>query len=263
MFENIKKAGCDTVVVSGFRGNDELIDKMNLKEKLNWSLRIKLITKDLGEYISEAAKRFNLCVMKRVSCGVGMIFQSPSHNPYQYSSSLLGCENCNLYTKGICLPSVNIDEKEVQREIDALKEIGFNLKLSIPSKIKMCCVTPDNREKCPSCCTACYITKVPKILIQNQDITLADTAFIRFFTGLIGTKHGIEDLGGDTAIVKTIKRSLGVEVHLVNTWWVMANELSKCFGCKYCITGAYTLTQREYGIHPMELFKKIESKINE
>ena len=151
-----------------------------------------------------------------------------------------------------------MDGKKLDVQMKVLKKLGYELELKFfDGDPKICSVTSENRTACPSCCTACYVMKVPKIVIKNENITLADTAFIRFFTGVLATQPGIEDRGGDTGLAKVISKAVGKEVYLVNSWYVLAREQKECFRCTYCITEAYNLREREYGVHPKELKERI------
>ena len=97
MFRSIKEHGGKYVVVSGFRGDDNIVRSMNLDRKLEWSLRIKIMTKEMSRNIAELKDKYELNVQKRVSCGVANIYKERSHNPYFYAKSLLLCEKeCEL-----------------------------------------------------------------------------------------------------------------------------------------------------------------------
>jgi len=257
IYQKLSSLGIETVVVSGFRGDDHLVSKMNLDEKIKWNLRVKIITKDIANIINENSKKYDIFTSKRVSCGVAKIFDTYSHNPYYYSPLLVDCQSCSQKEK--C--SKMIGKKPEELDLKFLQTIGYDIEYYDTNICEMCHTTPDNRLDCPSCCTACYFGNKPKIFIKNQ-ITLADTAFVRFFTkGVIGTQTGISDKGGDTGRAKVLSKFVGREVHLVNSWFVWSRQLNKCYGCKYCITEAYNIEKIEYGSSPLQLFKEIEKKL--
>ena len=223
---------------------------MNFNDKLDWSLRVKIMTPDVSSTIEELSQKYNIYVAKRVSCGVAVLLDQKSHNPYYFSPQLVGCSTCPQKSK--CLP-----EKINDHVLEFCKKLGYDLEVVNKDGFDICQTLPSNRMDCPSCCTACYITENEKLLIKNKNITLADTAFLRFFTGVLATQVGIEDKGGDTAIAKVILENTGEEVHLVNSWYVWSRQLKECFGCTYCITEAYDINNSSFGCSPLQLFEKL------
>ncbi len=255
IFHNIATAGAKNVIISGFRGNEEMICQLNAQERLEWNLRVKLLNKRMNQDIADAAEKFSLIISKRVSCGVALVKNYPyPWNPYYNSPILVGCADCS--NKESC--EARRTSLEVSPElIEALNFFGYDVSIE-ESEAELCQVTPDNRLKCPSCCTACFMTHNKKIWINNPNITLADTAFIRFLSGgVVGTQKGVIDCGGNTGIAQVLSATLKHPAYLVNSWWVWATNRSKCLGCSYCITQAYDIPLGEIGFAPARLLEQI------
>jgi len=259
IFKNLADSGVDHIIISGFRGDDNLIDKMDLDKKIEWSLRIKIITPEINKIINDLSKKYNIRLSRRVACGVATEFMKIPDNPYYLSPQLVGCDSCPNYL--MCQGAIS--RLPDPKLIDFLRKVGYDFEYTIEVP-ELCQVEPTKRTECPSCCTACYINKGPKIRINpEQEITLGDTAFIRFLTGVIGTQDGIYDPGGDTATAKVISNFVGRPVHLVNSWYVWSRQLNKCYGCTYCITEAYKIEEKDFGSSPEDLYNEIVEKMEE
>lgn len=255
IFTDLNEFGVRNVIVSGFRGNTEMVCRLTDKERLDWNLRVKLMSKKMSDDINEFSKKFNIDVSRRVSCGVSkLIKKGYSWNPYYNSPILVGCDDCSI--QKTCFKHSN-DLKINDNIKNFLAYIGYEIEVAHnPQKNRQTCtVTPDNRMSCPSCCTACFVMEGQKIWIKNKNITLADTAFIRFLSdGIIGTQKGIEDCGGNTGIAMVVSKYINKEVHLVNSWFVWSKQLKKCYNCNYCITRAYNINEEENGSSPLQLY---------
>lgn len=256
MFRKTKEAGCNHITISGFRGDDALVKDMELEEKHEWSLRIKIMSKDVAERCTRLADKYEIDLSKRVSCGVAKALgDDSSFNPYQYCPNLAGCDTCSI--KNTCVAETNVNHET----IEFLKSIGFDVEYKTGRDTAVCRVTPDKRTKCPSCCTCCFIVNMPKLYLHNENVSLADLTFLRFFTGVLSTQTGVIDEGIDTGISKVLTKLLGEEVHFVNTWMVYSKQLKKCLGCTYCITHAYEIEECENGMTPTMLYNKIINAI--
>jgi hypothetical protein len=257
IFRKLKELGVNLVVVSGIRGNDEvLLNTLTPEEARKYNLRVKIIPKELGKLINQAAVETGIEVAKRVSCGVARLWGKPSHNPYWNSPQLAGCFECPL--RDICYEE-GIKRKEAPDDLEKFLEIvGFEWERLTTSTV--CTVKPENRLECPSCCTACYMHGNNTIVIKNKPISLGTLAFLRFlFPGWTFTHYGIQDTGAkDTAVVYLPKVRTVRPPECVNTWYVVARQLSRCYGCKYCIVNAYKPEEREHGLFPMELYREVE-----
>ncbi len=270
IYKRLKELGIRTVVVSGIRGNDEVLLKtMSEEESRKYSLRIKIIPKELGESINECSEKEGIESAKRVSCGVALLFNKQSHNPYWNSPHLVGCSSCRL--KSICYDDGIKDKQPPDDMKFFLNAMGFIWRKYNDGKT--CTVSPEKRLECFSCCTGCWVHGGNTIMLDNKPISLGTMAFLRFlFKGWTFTHYGIRDLGlpdTSTAYLPTGYKSLGLPRYpeAVNTWYVLARQTTKCFGCSYCITYAYKPKMSYHGVYPMDLFngfvKYVESIKNE
>lgn len=258
IFSRLNKIGCNTVIISGFRGNDEIINNMSIEDKAKWVLRVKQMPKELGEIIEQQAKKYNITVFTRTSCGVSYILKEKStFNPYYNSPISAGCNKCPIKeTCGHIKPKKDA--------IEFVKKLGYDIEY-VETKVKEgCTVTADNRLECPSCCTSCYILNVPHIVVKNENIGLGDITFIRFITGVLVNKPGVVD-GGKKDVAHVHIPNIQApesEIHCINTWYVWAKDTDKCYGCKYCIVPVYGLKEREYGMSPKRLSVYIERELD-
>ena len=257
IFNKLNKVRCNAVIISGFRGNDEIIHQMNIQDKEKWVLRVKQMPKQLGQIIEEQSKKYNITVFSRTACGVSWILgDNSTFNPYYNSPMSANCDKC----------PINDTCKHVKPStecLDIIKKLGYDIEYIESNKNQKCTVTADNRLDCPSCCTSCYILDVPRIVVKNENIGLGDIAFIRFITGVLVNKQGVVDGGKqDVAHVHMPNiKNLKKEIHCINTWYVWARDTSKCYGCKYCIVPVYKLKEKEYGMSPKELSIYIEKEL--
>lgn len=258
VFKNISETGCKNIVISGFRGDDDIIKKTNPENKKQWVVRVKIMPKGMNKFIEEFADKYNLDVATRTSCGVAKALNlKRSFNPYYNSPNGAKCGDCRLKDSCYHLPP----DKE---SLEFIKMLGYDIEYKPLGKEK-CKVTADNRLSCPSCCTSCFVLDVPHILVKNQDVKLGDLAFIRFITGTLTTKPGVVD-GGKPDVghvnfpnIKMPSR----EIHCINTWFPWARNLPRCFNCSYCITTIFDLEEQEYGMRPKKLAEYISEQIKE
>ena len=256
IFKNISDAGCHDVIVSGFRGNDDILLKTKAEEKQKWVIRVKQMPKNTANIISKIAKKYDLEVFNRTSCGVAKVLgMDASFNPYYNSKITAGCNNCSL--NKTCK-----HKKPSTKALNFIKDLGYDIEY-IDEGNEECKITPENRLSCKSCCTSCFMLKVPHINVKNENITLGDIAFIRFITGCLVSKVGVVD-GGKPDVGHVNFPSLKVdkyEIHCLNTWFEWARQIDRCYGCKYCIVPVYELQNKEYGCSPKELARYIDKHL--
>lgn len=259
MFHKIKDAGCDHIIVSGFRGDDHIIDQMQPDRKQEWVLRVKLMSPEIGKICRETAEHYGLYMFTRTSCGVASVLKlKRSFNPYYISPRGAGCDTCSLNsTCGHVEPDPSA--------LNFLESLGYDLEYTTNSGQK-CQVDPANRLSCLSCCTSCFvINNTPRITIKNPNIRLGDVAFVRFITGgVLTSKENVVD-GGDPNVGHVNFPSIKMpssEVHCINTWYVWAHQQTTCYQCHYCITTVYKLEEREYGSSPKELSNYLDNYVH-
>lgn len=99
IFKKIKDSGTNTVVISGLRGNDEILTNLNFnkEEFQNWSLRVKFMPPTVKKIIEKIKQEYQIQIFERTSCGVSYVLhQTHSYNPYYSSPQLAKCQNCPL-----------------------------------------------------------------------------------------------------------------------------------------------------------------------
>lgn len=256
IFKNTAGAGCENIVVSGFRGDDAIVNSMQPDEKQEWTLRVKLMSPELGQICRRLAGQYGLQMFTRTSCGVAVALGlNRSFNPYYNSPRGAGCGYCPIKdTCGHIEPDTGA--------MEFVRSLGYDIEY-VPNPGQICAVDPANRLSCLSCCTSCFVLKkAPHIIVKNRNIRLGDIAFIRFITGVLVCQEGVIDGGQkDVGHVKFPAFKMpACEVHCINTWYVWAHQRAKCFNCRYCITTVYELEEREYGCSPKMLAEYIEQE---
>jgi DNA repair photolyase len=262
IFNRLKNIGIKTVICSGIRGNDDILLNANIsKEQLEqYCLRVKIIPKGVGNKLEEASQKSGIIVSKRVSCGVALELNEISHNPYWKSPQLAGCYTCPLKNK--CFNKM-IEKQEVPKEMEKfLNNLGY--KWERVETFSHCNVQSEKRLECLSCCTACYIHGNNTIFIYNNKISLGTLSFLRFlFQEFTFTYTGIKDIGAKDTSVVYIPKLPDIIPEAINTWYVLARQLKKCFGCSYCIVDVYHPKQKEHGIYPIDLYNKINQFVED
>lgn len=260
IFHRLKELEVNTVICSGIRGNDEILLSAQIppEELEKYCLRVKIMPKTVGELLKVLSEETGIYVAKRVSCGVALTFNQPSHNPYWKSPQLAGCFSCPLKEK--CF-----DQMTKRLEIPEDMETFLNILGYDWERIETCttCQTlPEKRLECPSCCTACYIHGNNTIFINNKPISLGTLSFLRFlFRGFTFTHSGIRDTGAKDTAVVYLPNLKGIIPEAINSWYVLARQMKSCFGCSYCIVYAYNPDEREHGVYPVDLYNKIEGML--
>jgi hypothetical protein len=254
MYCKTKESGTDTVIISGFRGNDEIITDTNPDEKGKWVSRVKLMPQGIAEIIDNASTKYGITTFSRTSCGVSYkLGFTRSFNPYYNSPIASGCGTCPL--KDTCGP---VPVKPGSLEL--IRLLGYKTEYKPATKKNLCKVTADNRLSCPSCCTSCFVLDgIERIDCKTEQARLGDIAFMRFLTGILCSgkniaDNGQPDVGHVTFPAIPMPKQ---EIHCLNTWYPWSRETNKCFGCSYCITKIFNLEEKEYGLPPKELAEHI------
>jgi len=257
IFKNLRDAGCKAAVVSGFRGDENLIEKMGKTDKVKHVLRVKLMYQDLWKDVLELSKEFEVQLFTRTSCAVDFLLGNHvTFNPYYNSPKLAKCKEVNCPIRETCKGPT----EPKKDSLDFLSLLGYDVVFEKGNGCtNLCQVSPDNRTKCKSCCTTCYFLEGNPRLLVKGDVNLADLSFIRFLSGITAQQPGVNDTGSkDIANVRFPNfPELFGKVQVQNTWWVMANSKeSKCYACKYCIVEGYynEYESGEVGFAPAELF---------
>jgi hypothetical protein len=78
--------------------------------------------------------------------------------------------------------------------------------------------------------------------------------------GTLCVKPGMVDGGDkDVAHVSLVQKRAGFAVHCINSWFVWARQLERCFGCKYCVSGLYP-NKGPVGCAPLELLQLLPER---
>lgn len=250
IFERLQAAGCENACVSGFRGDESLVEAMRPNEQIDWVLRVKQMTG--FDRILRIAGENGVRLFTRVSCAVAHLMgNTGTYNPYWGSPQLVRCEAIGCPMRGTCGPVEPGDA-----ELEWLRRVGYDLSVETCPR-QVCGFTSDNRLACRSCCTTCYVQRQPRVLVNNAE-TLGDLAFCRFVLGgtLCVKPEMVDEGGSDVGEVKVLSRRVGRLLHTINTWWVWSNSLERCFGCKYCVSSLYPKVS--VGCAPAELEALVE-----
>lgn len=255
IFRRLRKAGCEIACVSGFRGDPNLIEQVNPDNKESWVLRVKQMTG--FDSVVRIAKENKIRLFTRVNCAVSYLTgRKKPFNPYWGSPQLVRCNSIDCPLQKTCGPT-NPDPVL----LEWLQSIGFDLEYQ-PAPQQQCKFQADNRLDCTSCCTTCFVTQQPRVLVKNAQ-TLGDLTFCRFILGgALCIRPGMIDGGTkDVGHVKILLESLTDKqpLHCLNSWWVWANQLEKCFGCTYCISTLYQ-NNGQIGCTPIELLNLLRKR---
>lgn len=254
IFQRLQAVGCKVACVSGFRGDESIIEAMKPDEKIQWVLRVKQMTG--FDSVLRIAKENSVRFFTRVSCAVAhLIGQKGTVNPYWGSPQLVRCAEIDCSMQATCGPV------EPDPEIlDWLRSVGYNLEWR-PAKQVRCDYSSDNRLNCQSCCTTCFVQEQPRVIVHNAK-TLGDLAFCRFMLGgTLCVKPGMVDGGSkDVGHAKILQEKISCgSYHVINSWWVWANQLDKCFGCRYCVSSLYP-NNGPVGCAPSDLINMVIGK---
>ncbi len=258
IFRNLSRVGCKATVVSGFRGDEALVEKMGKSEKVEHVLRVKLMYKELWDDVLALSQEFGVQLFTRTSCAVDFLLGNEvTFNPYYNSPKLAKCEEIRCPMIGTCKGP----KEPRENSLKFLRFLGYDVEFERGDGCThLCTVKPDKRTQCKSCCTTCYVLGGnPRVLVKG-DVNLADLSFCRFITGMTSQQPGINDTGAKDIAHVTFKNFPWVKAQVQNTWWVLANSKeSKCFGCTYCIVDGYynEYESGEVGFVPADLIDEI------
>ena len=254
IISNLAKVHADAVCLSGFRGDDELVNDMSPDDKLEWTMRVKLLSKDVYERFKVGAEANNMHLFLRTACAVAYVLglKSP-FNPYYNSPNLCKCSELNCPLLSTCKRSTDVKDGS----LEFLSFLGFDVEIQYKDGNELCYVEGDNRLGCLSCCTTCYNLKVPRLYVKNKDINLGTLTFIRFLTGMLTVQDNVRDFGDkDIGFVKLPNFPEIDDFVCLNTWAAYSQHGNKCFDCTYCIEKYYK--GRDCNTTPLDLLNRIE-----
>ncbi|MBU2542275.1 hypothetical protein KJ785_01795 [Patescibacteria group bacterium] len=255
IFQNLQAAGCEVACVSGFRGDESLVEAMGPEEGTEWVLRVKQMTG--FDLVVRIAREHGVRLFTRVNCAVSFLTRRDKpFNPYWGSPQLVRCETIECPMRGTCGPT-----EPAPVLLDWLRSIGYELDYE-PAHRARCGFSSDDRLNCQSCCTTCFVQRQPRVVVRNAR-TLGDLTFCRFILGgTLCVRPGMVD-GGDLDVghVKVLQDAVGggMNLHCLNSWWPWSAQLEKCFGCKYCILHHYT-DRSSVGCAPADLENMVASR---
>lgn len=257
IFKGIHEAGISNAVVSGLRGDEEILLKSGIKkEKIKeWNYRVKIIPKEIRGMLDTYSRKYNIRLFERTSCGVSYITgKDYSYNPYYSAPQLAKCYNCPIKTSCFdCRDSfVPTDE-----DLEFVRMLGYRAEIVRPNKNEMCSVLPEKRTQCVSCCTSCYKLNRPGIRLISSGIRLADTSLLRLLTGKLVFSENLYDDGKADVARPTLEVFKPHNLYILNSWWSYSREIRQCYGCSYCIVKHFKNEAVEYGDIPSLVGNKI------
>jgi len=263
IFSNLEEVGCKMAVASGFRGDESLVHKLTPDEKVEWAMRVKVMPGEVYQRVKRHADERGIQLFTRTSCAVSFATgEERTYNPYYNSPGLVKCEELNCPLQDTCAPL----QEPREGSLELIRNLGFDVEFIPALNGGSCGVSGEDRLKCPSCCTTCYFSKnIPHLEVRGR-VNLGDLAFIRFVTGMMATQKGINDDGSKDIGRVHFKNYPEIDdAQALNSWWPMSRNISKCFGCKYCIVDEYyneNEINKEVGFPPAELVDRMFSKNN-
>lgn len=246
IFSRLQAVGCEVACVSGFRGDVSLIEQVNPDNAVEWVLRVKQMTG--FDQILRIAKENGIQLFTRVNCAVSfLVGRDKPLNPYWGSPQLVRCAEIGCPIRATCGP--NDPDNEI---LGWLRQAGYDVEYQ-PALRQTCGFQADTRLECQSCCTTCFVQRQPRVIVYNAE-TLGDLTFCRFVLGgTLCVKPGmIDGERKDVGHVTKIQEQAKMSVHCINSWFVWANQLDNCFGCKYCVSSLYP-NKGPVGCVPVEL----------
>ncbi len=252
--QKLKKVGAKALVVSGFRGDENLVKDMNPDETVEWVLRVKVMTKDVYENFKKYCEELGLQLFTRTSCAVSAVLgDKVTYNPYYYSPNLVHCEELHCPLSDTCKPVTQTREDS----LDLVRFLGYDVEFIEGNCADRCHISPENRLKCFSCCTTCFHLKGNRLVVKNAK-SLGDLTFIRFLTGILTIQPGKNDSGEkEIGLINLPAFSEIKDIQCLNSWWPYAKIGDRCFGCSYCIEKYYGNKRKEFGFPPAELLDRI------
>ena len=258
MFSGIAENGGKIAVVSGFRGDEDLVEKMSPDEKVEWSLRVKVMPPEVFERAKRLAEKYDIQLFTRTACAVAYATGADAtYNPYYNSPNLVKCEELDCPLRETCGPR----QGPKPGTMELLRELGYQVEFVPGVGQGVCQVEGANRLRCPSCCTTCYRTPEVSHIRVDGEVRLGDLAFIRFLTGVLAMQRGKRDDGDKHIAQITFPNYPEIDsMQGLNTWLPIAVNLDKCFGCKYCIVSEYydiNPVGQQIGFPPTEILDRI------
>lgn len=270
IFKSVSESGIDIMVVSGLRGNDEILLNSGIseEEKEKWSFRVKIIPTDVRKLLNEFKEKYNIKLFERTSCGVAYALgEEYSYNPYQASPQLAKCYNCLL--KSTCFDKKDSEIfKPTEEDLELINMLGYSAHINTYDTGEVCKVNPLKRTECESCCTSCYKLKRNSIELENVErgISLGDTSMLRLLTKKLVYGKGVREVGDKNVAYPTSEILKGLPIYMVNSWWVYARSTSYCYNCSYCMIGKYysdCKKEEELGSNPSEVAEIIWNRCNQ
>ncbi len=257
IFQKLHEVGAKYVVASGFRGDDNIIKDMSPDDRKKWVLRVKLMTGEVFTNIKLNADKYGIHFFTRTSCGVSAVLSdTTTYNPYYYSPDLVKCAETNCPLIATCKPVI----QPKPGAMEFLKFLGIEVALEAGDCSLRCKTSGENRLNCPSCCTTCYVLKVPRLTVTN-DANLGTLTFVRFLTGMLASKTGVNDNGDkDIALINFPSFPHIDNAQCLNTWWPYAHIGDKCYDCTYCIERYYKSNRRDFGFPPAKLLEMLDQQ---
>ena len=256
MFRQSVAHGCHAIVSSGFRGDEDTVNKSGLNgveapDGQHWSKILKLTPQITSDYMVNLAFELGVSYWTRTMCAVAALSgMKNSLNPYHIAPGFVGCERCPL--KFTCLDRAQFMQPR-PGSIELLQHLGFQVEVhTAGERFKRCDVT--RRQDCTLCCTNCPVAPasygVPYVNLRAYDGSIpswGEMSFARFLTGgILCTDPQI--LPGEFSDVRLHPRFIKPDglsgeggLYGVNSWMIWSEYVpaSKCFKCSYCFLGMF------------------------
>jgi hypothetical protein len=236
--------GCCPIVISGFRGDEALVEAMSPDQRTEWALRVKVMPGEVYSHCRDLAREYGAQMFTRTACAVAAVLgEERAYNPYYNSPNLVKCEELACPLRATCQgPS-----RPRPGSLELLRYLGYEVEFVPASGHGLCKVSGENRLRCPSCCTTCWREPEVAHISVEGNVRLGDLAFIRFVSGVMATQYGRND-DGDKEVGKITFPAFpeigGIQG--LNSWWPISRNIERCYGCKYCIVDTY-YNQNEIG----------------
>jgi hypothetical protein len=159
---------------------------MSPDEKIKWTMRVKIMTKDVYKIFKKNSEKYKIHFFTRTSCAVSYLLgDKVTYNPYYNSPNLVKCKELKCPLEKTCHPPKKIKPEA----LSFAKFLGYNIELIKGKDNNKCNVDPEKRLNCLSCCTTCYFAKTNRLLVKGK-VNLGDITFIRFLTGMLAMQPG-------------------------------------------------------------------------
>lgn len=251
--DNLALNGCQNIVLSGFRGDDNLVKDMTPSDKVKWTMRVKLLTPDVFNEFKQRCEEKHINLFMRVSCAVAHVFDKKRPlNPYYNSPLLCKCEELNCPLLSTC----KRPEQPREGSLELLRFLGFDVRMDYMGFDNYCTCTPDHRLECKSCCTTCFNIKTPRLTILNKCTNLGTLTFCRYVTGILCAQEGVCDEGDKDVGYAHIPMFPQLKnLACLNSWYSYAQHGTRCFDCEYCVDKYYQA--RNNDLTPLDLYEMV------